>query len=63
MLDRDWTKDARSKKMGEPTDSTSRQTNQGLSGLLSSVRAKADASPTSEKEGEEFEEIYRAGAT
>lgn len=60
---RDWTKDARSTRRGEPTDLASSKEDQELSGLLKTVRADANASPTSEEEGEEFEEIYRAGAT
>ena len=62
VLERDELTDARFGSDGEPAESADGVRFEAVSGPLIRACAKANASPTN-IEGEELEEIYRAGAT
>lgn len=59
---RDKLTDARIESDGEVAESAKKIIFEAVSGSLVSACAKANASPTN-NEGDEIEEIYRAGAT
>jgi len=62
VLGGDESADARPDGDGKPADKANGLQYKAVSGPLTRARANADASPTN-TEGNELEEIYRAGAT
>lgn len=62
MLTGDESADARPDGDGKPAEEANGLQGGAVSGPLTRACAKAEASPTN-SEGEELEEIYRAGAT